>query len=147
MKALLRSPASLCLLLVLAGCAGAPKIEKGVIVKGKVLKGGAPIPGVRPDVGLGVIQISLVPEAPSAPTGFALVKEDGSFEILGDGKGLPPGKYTVVIVQRDQVPGQPSAVPDTFSETSSTMRVELPADKVGASHDLGTIDVDKPAGS
>jgi hypothetical protein len=138
---------TLCILCLFLGCADGPQIEKGVTVRGKVLKAGAPIPGVRPEVGVGVVQITLLPVNPTSPSGFSLVKADGSFEILGDGKGIPPGKYKVVIVQRDQLPDQPSAVPDSFSETNSTMQVEIPADKVGGTYDLGTIDIDKPAGS
>jgi len=147
MNECLRWSACACLLVIFAGCEGGPKIAKGVVVKGKVLKGGAPIPGVRPEIGLGLVQISLLPVAPNTESGFSLLKEDGSFEIIGSGKGIPAGKYKVVIVQRDQMPGQPSAVPDSFSEANSTMQVEIPADKVGGSHDLGTIDIDKPAGS
>jgi len=137
-------------LLVLAtvvGCGGGPQVAKGVIVKGKVLKGGAPIPGVRPEIGVGIIQISLVPvvQSPTAESGIALLKADGSFEIMGAGKGIPAGKYKVAIMQRDQVPGQASAVPDAFSEANTKLEVEVPAAKVGNSHDLGVIDIDKPA--
>ena len=132
-------------LATLAGCGG-PKIEKGVIVKGKVLKGGAPIPGVRPDAGLGLVQITLLPLAADAnkpEPGMALLKADGSFEIPGHGKGIRPGKYKVVIVQRDARPGQPSAVGDKFTQANTKLEVEIPADKIGSEHDLGVIDVDK----
>src|SRR5262245_5284858 len=47
--------------LVSFGCGtGAPK---GVIVKGKVLKGDAPMPVERPEIRLGMVELQLVPDS------------------------------------------------------------------------------------
>jgi hypothetical protein len=81
--------------LAVAGCGGG---VKGVTFKGQVLHNGKPIQVLPQEE----IQVGFSVDTPGAqqPKG-ALTKvepADGSFTITGlDGKGIPPGKYRVVV--------------------------------------------------
>lgn len=140
---------SLCLLLVFplvittTGCDDS--VSKGVIVRGKLVKGGAPLKSARPDVGLGWVQIELHPPAGSNIS-MEMTKPnevDGSFEFLGPGQGIPPGNYQMVVYHYEQGPPNDS-LQGKFAPGVTPLKVDIPADKVGGTHDLGTLDLDRP---
>lgn len=86
---------------LLLGCGGY-KATKGVTVKGKLTKGGAPLTVPNMDIGVGTIKVELFPihsgledERSSEGT---LGKADGTFEIVGAGKGVKPGKYRLGVI-------------------------------------------------
>ena len=68
-----RSGVLLLLCWVACGCSDDPgyKVPKGVIVAGKVLKGGQPLAVPRADVGFGMIEVALVPENAFDDAGFS----------------------------------------------------------------------------
>jgi hypothetical protein len=86
---------------VLAGCGSG---ETRVIAKGKVLEGGSPVEIAEYEEGENCLEVEFFPldttgklDA-SSLSHSAYVKEDGSFEVLGEmGKGIPPGKYRVAV--------------------------------------------------
>jgi hypothetical protein len=130
-----------CVCLVALGCGGY-KPPEGLLVKGKILKGGKPLEVTRPDVGLGFVEVRLVPLDDAAKKHGAEschAEQDGSFTIIGAGKGVSPGKYRLAFFHfkegfgRDELDG-------AFSDTKSTLEVVVPADKSGPV-DLGTIDL------
>jgi hypothetical protein len=130
--------------LVLAGCGGGYTPEQGVTVNGTIVKGGQPLQVPRRDVGLGSVEVQLVPTGPAAAgmgLETALVAEDGSFELRGAGRGIPPGKYKMAVYQHDQGPGS-DALNGVFSDAKTPIEVEIPEDKIGSTHDLGVIDLD-----
>jgi hypothetical protein len=133
-------------LLVMGGCGGYTP-PAGLMVKGKILKGGKPLEVTRPDVGLGCVEVRLVPLDDAAKTHGAescLTERDGSFSLIGGGKGVSPGKYRVAIFQFKEGYGN-DELKGAFSDTQSTIEVVVPADRKGGPIDLGTIDLDQPA--
>jgi len=133
--------------LVIAGCDGGYTPKEGVTVKGSILKGGQPLQVPRRDIGLGSVEVQLVPAGSAAGSGSletAMVAEDGSFEFRGAGRGMSPGKYKVAVYQHDK--GMASdALNGAFSNVNTPIEVEIPQDKVGDTHDLGVIDLDTKA--
>lgn len=128
--------------LLLSGCG--PSIPKGVVVKGKVVKAGQPMQVQRRDIGLGMVELHLVPKQGDAEgIERALATEDGSFTFAGPGKGVKPGEYRLAIFHREMGPPG-DLLNGAFSDQASPIIVHLAADKVGTTLDLGTIDLDKP---
>ena len=135
-----------CLILTLAlvGCSGAPAIDAGVIVSGKVVNGGQPIAVANRQNGVGKLQIELIPilgtndKRDRDSTG---AKEDGSFEFLYAGKGVKPGKYKLVVLALDEP--MKDSLNGTFNEANSPIEVDIPADKLNGKFSLGTIDLEK----
>ena len=138
--------------LLTVGCSGeeTSDVEEGVIVKGRILSGGNPITVKNAPPGTGSGEVSLVPEGkksseadPAFPS--AMVDEQGYFEIKHDGKGVPPGKYRLAIIPPDATgtPGATSKSPigRMFSVKNSPIKIDIPADKLGEEHDLGTIEL------
>jgi hypothetical protein len=84
-----------CLLFcVAAGCGGG---TKGVVVKGKVTKGGKPL-----DIGKNQLQVILRPEGEKMGDPFAATITDpatGAFEVKGrdNATGIPAGKYKITV--------------------------------------------------
>lgn len=90
------------LVIGLVGCAEKSTGAKPTVMKGRLTKGGQPlqVPNVA-----GRVQLTFYPyrdnrkelvDPNEATVNFA----DGTFEIRGlDGKGIPPGKYRVVVRQ------------------------------------------------
>jgi hypothetical protein len=116
-----------------------------VIVAGKVLKGGQPLAVPRADVGFGMIEVALVPENASiGPRETATASSDGSFEVLGMGKGVPPGRYKLAIFQRDK--GVDSdALEGAFSDEKTPISVDVTKDKLGGKLDMKVIELDSYA--
>jgi hypothetical protein len=63
--------------------------------------------------------------------------------MLGPGAGISPGKYKLAVLQHDQGPGS-DLLKGAFSRDKTPIRIEIPPAKLGGTHDLGVIDLDKP---
>src|SRR5712691_1383280 len=130
-------------LLLLLGCSGDgnPPVPAGVIVQGKLLKGGQPLNVPNQDVGFGVVEIVLIPADKPGEPERALAKPDGTFQALGPGKGLPPGRYKLAVYQRDQ--GMSSdQLCGMFSVEKTPISINLSDSKVGGKLDLDVIELD-----
>jgi hypothetical protein len=82
----------ICCLLFLAGCSGGdgPRVK----LSGTVVKDGAPIQVKSGDM----LNISFQSKAGDSAVHPATLAADGSFTVDGPGKkGIPPGKYTLII--------------------------------------------------
>jgi hypothetical protein len=137
-------------LMLLAGCRRSTYTpDVGVIVKGTILQGGVPLDVPRRDVGFGRVDVQLVPaemlalaegEETSLQVESGQANEAGAFEIRGGGRGVPPGKYRLAVFQRDQ--GFDSdALKGAFAPKRTPIEIDVPADKVGSTLDLGTIEL------
>ena len=140
--------ASLCMvatLCLLAGCSGGYTPPEGVTITGVLVKGDKPLDVPNRQVGLGIVELILIPQAEAKAAGAesftTVVAEDGSFSVIGPGQGIMPGKYRIAVYQRDQGPGT-DMLQGAFSETNSPIEVDIPAAKSGGKHDLGKIDLD-----
>ncbi|MGI8982656.1 MAG: hypothetical protein ACR2FY_25770 [Pirellulaceae bacterium] len=127
----------------LLGCGGY-KAPSGVVVKGKVTKGGAPITVPNMDSGTGTVKIELFPVHADAQDSRDSVgttsKSDGSFEITGAGKGVTPGKYKLAIFAD---PGDGvNQLGDKFTGSDSPIEVEVADKNLGGTQDLGSLEVD-----
>ena len=127
------------------GC-GSSAVKPGTVVTGKIVKGGQPLQVPRRDINLGMVELELVPvRAPGEPvTGVEVtwVQEDGSFALRGAGQGIPPGKYKVAVYQRVQGPGS-DQLQGKFARDRTPLQFDVP-DAKGGTHDLGTIELDRP---
>lgn len=147
------------LMLLAAGCGGddMPVVEEGVIVKGRILSDGKTLVDRNAPPGTGSGQVSLVPADQSAKEteqkGYpmTMINEDGTFVFEGAGKGVPPGKYRLIVAGPDAsgVPADATVSEDAgpitkaFSVAKSPIEVTIPDNLVGKEHDLGTIDLAK----
>lgn len=139
-RSLARFTAVVTLAAIAIGC-GEPKIgDAGVKVRGKVVKGGAPLEVPRRDIGLGSVELHLIPADPNLEPQVALVAEDGSFEIVGAGQGIAPGSYKLAVYQQNEGPGS-DLLKGKFSKETSPISITVPEDKVGGELDLGTIEL------
>ena len=128
---------------LLMGCGGY-KAAKGVVVVGKVTKGGAPITVPNMESKTGTVKIELVPvhanPQDQREAEGTLGETDGSFKISGAGKGVMPGKYKLAIFAD---PGDGlNQLGDKFTGTNSPIEVEVSDAKLGGTQDLGSIEVD-----
>jgi hypothetical protein len=118
-----------CLLLLvgvaLVGCGGGS--SSAVRVTGKVTHEGKPL---EVKAMVGKVNVVFEPMDASVNGGskeYAVYKPDGSFEVPGkDGRGLPPGKYRICIMQYDSFPG-PDSLKDKFGEGKSPLIREVNA--------------------
>jgi len=132
-------------LAMLAGCGGYTP-EAGVIVTGKVVQGGQPVPAPSSATGsegsYGV-EVQILAASPSdtklASTG-ASCDASGNFEITYGGAGVPPGKYKVAIYVRNG-DGDSDTLEGKLDATNTKIEVDVPQDKLGGKHDVGTIDI------
>jgi len=141
------SPLVLVLLIgsaLLAGCGdGNPPAPQGVVVTGKVVKGGAPLPQGRLPPGEPGAEVVFVPVAGGESERQA-IGADGTFREIGWEKGIKPGKYRLAVYH--YVTGRGSdGLGGAFSEQNSPITVDIPADKSGSTHDLGTIELNDHA--
>jgi hypothetical protein len=131
---------------LLVGCTEGYKPPEGVTVTGVVVLDGKPLEVPNRQAGLGNVQVILVPQGELASSGAEpfsdLAKEDGRFTISGPGAGIKPGKYKLVVYQQDKGYGS-DMLQGEFSEANSPIDVEVPANRSGGKHDLGTIDLAK----
>jgi hypothetical protein len=132
--------------LFLLGCGDGYKPKDGVTVTGKVVKGGKPLDVPHRDVGLGSVEVLLVPagNATGATQESSLAKEDGSVRMEGPGRGITPGKYKLAVLQHDKGPGS-DMLKGAFSPDKTPITVEIPEARLGKTHDLGVIDLHKPS--
>lgn len=129
-------------LVMALGCG--ESVPKGVIVKGKVVKGGEALKVNRPEVGVGWVQVDLIPDGKTDYSETTRAKADGSFEFLGEGKGIPAGKYKVAVYHYENGPPT-DMLQGAFSAANSSLVIDVPQDKTGSSHDVGSLDVTGPA--
>ncbi len=133
---------SLVLVVAFAGCG--PSGPPRVTVKGKLVKGGAPLPVPRADIGLGWVQMELIPADGNSSKQHEMTrtKEDGTFEFIGEGDGIATGDYRLSVIHFEQGPPN-DKLKGAFSPEKTQIKISVPADK-GSTHDLGTIDLDNP---
>lgn len=128
---------------LILGCGG-HKPATGIIVKGKVTKGGAPITVPNMESKVGTVKVELFPvyadPTDNREAEGTLSKADGSFEIVGAGKGIKPGKYKLAIFAD---PGDGiNQLGDKFTGLNSPIEVEVAETDVGGTKDLGNLEVD-----
>jgi len=133
-------------LTAIAGCGSGVKLPKGVIVKGKVLKGGIPLEAPNRAGGSSQIRVLLFPvnagPQDQRSEAYDLATESGDFSIVYAGYGVEPGKYKLAVLQfldpnKDGLEGK-------FDPENTPMEIDVPSDKVGGTIDVGTIDLDMP---
>ncbi|HUE72351.1 MAG TPA: carboxypeptidase-like regulatory domain-containing protein [Pirellulaceae bacterium] len=127
-------------LMILTGCG--PSVPQGVIVTGKLTKGGTPLAGAEDGTGAAVVTIVSVAKAEdgSSSGGQAATDASGAFRIVAGGRGVPPGKYRIHL-EADAGPGQ-DLFGGAYSGINYLKEVEVPADKMGGEFDLGSIELD-----
>jgi len=130
-------------LFLVAGCG--PSVPRGVIVKGKVTKGGAPLKlEGQSDASPTSIDLTLVSTTPN-PDGSSSGSQgqldaNGEFRFAAAGKGVPPGKYQILMTGNSGPGGD--AFGGAFNPPNFLKEFEVPADKVGGEFDVGTIEID-----
>lgn len=136
-----------------AGCGDPNAPKPGVTVIGSLVRDGKPFVLPGREVGLGDVEVQLVPvalvgAANGSETGLeverAIADGEGRFEIKGPGRGVPPGRYRLAVLARDKG-FQSDALGGAFSPEKTPIEVELPDSLIGASFDAGTIDVSASA--
>ncbi len=124
-------------LALLGGCGG-HKPDAGVNVKGKLTKGGQPVTVPNMAARVGTVKVELYPIHTDPNDGRSsfgtLANEDGTFEIVGEGQGVKPGKYKLSVIAdpgdgQDQLGGK-------YGEANSTLEFEISANNVGGTQDL-----------
>ena len=135
----------LSLLVLLAGCGGPknPEVKPGIVIKGKVLKGGQPLVVPNQDIGVGVIEVMLSPvdAKPGSEIQTANAKKDGTFELVRAGKGVPAGKYKLAVYQRDQGI-ESDQLQGAFSKETTPITIDVPEAKTGQTIELDVIELD-----
>lgn len=133
--------ACLTCLLAWTGCGdGNPPVQKGVVVKGKIVRDGKPLEVPNRDIGLGRVELLLIMPGTGGELESALAEPDGTFVFMGPGKGVAAGSYKLVVLQQDKG-FQSDMLEGAFSEANTPIQVTIPQDKLGDTHDLGTIDL------
>jgi hypothetical protein len=130
------------LLAILAsGCNSAPVVEAPKpVVKGKLTKGGQPLPLNTSMGDYAFNQVIFLPASGGASFN-SKVQADGSFTIeTADGKPPPAGKYRVAVRQWEPSPSN-DKLGGQFDEQRTTITVEI----TDPPKDL-QIDLDKPQG-
>lgn len=132
-----------------AGCAAQPAAPPGVRVTGVLMRAGKPFVLPGRDVGLGDVEVHLVPlglvdAAVGAETGLqaesGLADGNGRFEIKGAGRGVPPGRYRVAVFARDRG-FQSDALGGAFSPARTPLEIVLPEHLLDGVFDMGTVDL------
>jgi hypothetical protein len=135
------TPALISLLLVTLGCGSGYSPPTGVTVTGKIVRGGQPV-GVAPTPdGYNGVEIQYGPASSTGAkldSGIAMCDDSGGFTLIGPGEGVHPGKYKLAIAilqnSNDTLEGK-------LDSEKSTIEIDVPQDKVGGTHDVGTIDL------
>lgn len=121
----------------LVGCGG-ESAPQGTVVRGKILKGGQPITIDDPTAESPMVQVLLIPTFSEAGEEPADLAADGSFEIVGPGNGIVPGKYKIAVEARASF-----SAPDKLNGKFSAQNTPIVRDIQGTQMDLGTIDLDR----
>ncbi len=128
----------------LPGCLGGYKPDNGVKVKGMLTKGGQPLTVPNMAARVGMIKVDLYPISSdtndSRSMEGTLANEDGTFEIVGAGQGIKPGKYKLSITAdhgdgKDQLGGK-------YSAANSPIQVNVLEKYLGGTQDIGSLPVD-----
>ena len=126
---------------VTSGCGG-PNTPGGIIVAGRVLNNGKPMEVERPEIGLGMVEVALVPNgAGGAGKEVAKADKDGNFEFRGPGNGVPPGTYKLVVRHWKSGMGTKDELDGRFTEEKSPINVDVPGSLIGKKHDLGVLEL------
>ena len=129
-------------LVFVSGCG--PSVPKGVIVTGKITKGGTPLaPSTDGSTVPPLVTIYSVAQAEdgSSSGGQAPTDANGVFRIVAGGRGVPPGKYRVQL-NAEIEPGT-DMFNNAYTGDKYLKEIEVPADKLGGEFDLGTIELDQ----
>lgn len=123
----------------MSGCG--PSDPAGSMVTGRIVENGQPIPAPRADVGVGIVEVQLIPvgDPPGRSIESSGATGDGKFQLVGPGSGIAPGEYEVALFKKES--DNQDYFKGKFAAGKSPIRVTIPADK--ADHDLGDIDVAK----
>lgn len=136
-------------LVATTGCGGPPVAPPGVTVVGVLTRAGKPFVLPGRDVGLGDVEVHLVPVGlVGAPAGTetglqaesGLADGNGRFEIRGAGGGVPSGRYRVAVFARDRG-FQSDALGGAFAPERTPFEIELPEKLLGEVFDVGTLDL------
>ena len=129
------------LLTLIVGCSDS-KIPQGVILKGRLINNGKPMELVRPDIGLGMVEIQLIP-APGTKGADenSRADKDGKFEIRGPGKGIPAGTYKLAVRHWKEGMGKKDELEGRFDRDKTPILLEVPAKAAGGMHDVGDIEL------
>jgi hypothetical protein len=115
----------LMLAVTVVGCGREP--ESGPTLTGQVLADGQPCrPASVND--FDVKFLTVAGEGPQKRSYLAEVREDGTFVVSGSiGKGIPPGRYKVIVVGKVLDPqGKPTArYAQAFTEKATPLEVEI----------------------
>ncbi|MCA9174086.1 MAG: hypothetical protein KDB14_06315 [Planctomycetales bacterium] len=120
-----------------AGCG--PPVEKGVIVKGKLLHDGKPLTVPGAAVNAGWVEIELNPLGEGAVE-YGMLNPDGEFLFSGQGTGIKPGRYRMAVYQRSQGP-ETDDLNGAFSRENTKLEIEVDPKHLGETQDLGTIEM------
>lgn len=128
------------LALSVVGCgSGAPA---GIVVTGQVLFDGKPMEVNRPDVGLGMIEVSLLPDPPGRyERELSKADQEGKFEFRGPGAGVPPGTYKLVVRHWKNGMGTKDELDGKFTEEQTPIKVEVPGNLIGKKFELGVLEL------
>jgi hypothetical protein len=104
----------------------------------------------RPDVGLGSIELILVPDGVDASDEnldleITIAEVDGSFVFEGPGDGIAAGKYRLAVYHREDGPDVDN-LEGAFSTVNSPIEITVSEENLGGEQDLGVIDVKEFAG-
>jgi hypothetical protein len=121
-------------LALLCGCGSDNVIKSGTVIRGKLLNKGVPLTAQNMDIGVGKIEIIFVPTEPSQEEFSTTANADGSYEYVGAGKGIAPGKYKVAVYQWDPYPVE-DKLGNKFSKENTPITVDVP-DKSSFTFDI-----------
>ena len=143
--------ALLCLVAMGCGDDGGYTAPEGVVVTGKVLHGGEPMQVERADIGLGFVELVLIPEGADPDTNpdgveSTFAESDGTFIFEGPGEGVPSGKYRLAVHHYEQGP-ESDRLEGAFSASNTPITIDISADNIGSDQDVGVIELTELAGS
>jgi hypothetical protein len=131
---------------IASGCERGPNVRSGVVITGRLLNNGQPMELVRPDIGLGMVQITLIPVGgKGVGEEGTQADKDGRFEIRGAGKGVPPSAYKLAVRHWKNGLGTKDELEDRFTPENTPIEIDIPSKSVGSKHDLGDIELSKYA--
>lgn len=96
----------------------------------------------RPEVALGRVEVQFYPTIDVNDSGMEATEVDteGNFQLLGPGRGIPPGKYKVAIFH-DQTGYGEDVLQGVFSEENTPIEITILEQSVGSVFKLGDIEL------
>jgi hypothetical protein len=127
---------------LLAGCPSTPTPDRKIVAKGKVTKGGQPIPLNKAQFrDYAKVEIVFISEKDPNHKVSVDAEPDGTFVLAAEaGDPLPPGKYRVAINQWEPYPRK-NTLEGKFDAKNTPIVVEI----TNPPKDID-IDIDKPQG-